>query len=98
MKNEIDYSLIPEHMRDGIRLYLEHGLMPGSFLRFVLENNLVEAVTHADRINRTHLVEWAKFLYNEMPLDSWGSKEIVEAWSKKGGSNKFENSECLEEK
>lgn len=87
MKNELDYSLIPEHMRGGVKSYFEHGVMPGSFLRFVLENNLVEAVVCADRINKAHLIEWAKFLYNEMPLGSWGSREKVKAWSKKGGKD-----------
>lgn len=85
MKYDVNYSLIPEHMREGVRTYLEHGQRPGDFLIAVLENNLVQSVARADHINITQIVEWVKFLYNEMPIGSWGSREKVKAWSKKGG-------------
>ena len=75
-----DLDLIPEHMREGVRLYLEFGIEPGSFLRAVLENNLVEAVGRADTINRECMFDWANFLYNEMPGNSWGNREKVAAW------------------
>ena len=83
MKGEINYSLIPEYMRDGVRLYLEEGLRPGHFLNAVLENNLVEAAARADRENKHRLLDWATFLYNELPMGCWGSKEKVAAWIKK---------------
>ena len=83
MKYDIDYSGIPEHMRRGVKLYLKQGLRPGEFLTAILENNLVQSVCRADQINLAQIVEWAKFLYNEMPMGSWGSKEKVNAWIKK---------------
>lgn len=83
MKYDIDYSEIPEHMRRGVKLYLEKGLRPGEFLTAVLENNLVQSICRADQTNLAQIVEWAKFLYNEMPMGSWGSKEKVNAWIKK---------------
>ena len=83
MSGEINYSLIPEHMRGGVRRYLEDGIRPGDFLNAVLENNLVEAAALADNINVHMLLDWAKFLHNELPLQCWGSKEKVEAWIKK---------------
>lgn len=83
MKYDINYSLIPEHMRDGVKLYLEYGIRPGSFLTTVLENNLVKSIALADNVNQAHIVEWAKFLYNELPMESWGSKEKVNAWIEK---------------
>lgn len=84
MKNyEIDYSMIPEHMREGVKLYLERGLKPGSFLLAVLENDLAEAFARADETNRMALYNWVRFLCSEMPKKSWGSKEEVEAWMKK---------------
>lgn len=82
MIKEINYSLIPEHMRRGVSLYLEKGIRPGSFLTAVLENNLVESIAQADSINQTWIKNWANFLYNEMPIVSWGSKEKVNAWIK----------------
>lgn len=83
MEYDIDYSLIPKHMGDGVKLYLEYGIHPGSFLTAVLENNLVESVARADNINRSQIAEWARFLYAEMPRESWGSKEKVDAYIKK---------------
>ena len=83
MEYDVDYSLIPEHMRSGVKRYLENGIRPGDFLIAILENNLVQSVGRADKINQAHIIEWANFLYNEMPMESWGSKEKVNAWIKK---------------
>ena len=79
----MDYELIPEHMREGMQLYLEDGVEPGSFLRALLENNFIEACRRADNINRYRLLDWADFLWNEMPGDSWGSPEKVRVWMEK---------------
>lgn len=83
MEYDVNYSLIPEHVRPRMKRYLERGLRPGEFVVAVLENNLVQSVCRADRVNLAQIVEWAKFLYNEMPMESWGSKEKVNAWIKK---------------
>jgi len=83
MECDVDYSLIPEHMRPGVKRYLENGRRPGSFLTAVLENNLVESFARADNINQSQMLVWVNFLYNEMPMASWGSKEKVKAWVKK---------------
>lgn len=88
MKYDINYSKIPEHMRPGLERYLEYGVIPGRFLTAILENNLVDAVAHADRVNKTSFREWASFLYNEMPAGSWGSKEKVRKWSEEKSKEK----------
>ena len=82
MKYDVNYSLIPAHMRYGVEMYLEKGQRPGDFLLAVLENKLAESVARADNTNLNHIIEWAKFLYIEMPATSWGSKEKVEQWIK----------------
>lgn len=79
----IDYSILPEHCRDGMQRYVEEGIIPGAFLTAVLENNLVEAVGRADNINIHRLRDYAIFLYNELPSSAWGSPEKVERWSVK---------------
>lgn len=81
-KYDVDYSKIPEHMREGAELYVEKGLKPGDFLMAVLENKLVEAFAKADITNQLAMFEWAKFLHGEMPFGAWGSEEKVEAWMK----------------
>lgn len=76
----MDMSMLPTHMREGVRDYVLHGREPGGFLRAVLENDLVEAFARADSINSALMSEWATFLYNEMPYEAWGSPEKVEKW------------------
>ena len=79
---DFDSCDIPDYMRDGITLYVEHGILPGSFMTAVLENKLVQAVGHADDTNSRLLKNYAMFLYNEMPSQSWGSPEKVDKWAK----------------
>lgn len=80
-----DYSKIPEHCRDGLRLYVERGIPPGSFVTAVLENNLVEAFGRADHVNMGRIRDYADWLYNDAPSSSWGSPARVKAWIERGG-------------
>ena len=78
----IDYSILPEHMRDGAERYVEHGIRPGDFLYLILCNDFVRALGHADTVNTARIVDYAKFLYSEAPLACWGSREKVDGWIK----------------
>lgn len=81
------YENLPEHMRRGVALYIEHGVEPGSFLYWILCNNFVEAARRADNINQLFLFHWAHWLYNYAPIPCWGNEEKVNAWIEKGGLN-----------
>ena len=81
----VDYSSIPERMRDGARLYAERGVRPGSFLTAVLTNDLVGAYRCADQINAAAMRAWVSWMYNELPMGAWGSHEKVDAWCESGG-------------
>jgi len=72
---------VPEHMKGGLERYINHGIPPGSFLRAVLENNLLGAFSKADETNRHAMYEWACVL-NTLPLNCWGSEEKVLAYMK----------------
>ena len=76
----IDYSGLPEHMRGGMKRYLEHGIMPGDFLTAVLRNDLMEAMGRADETNLYALPSYGRFLYYYAPRGSYGSPENVKAW------------------
>lgn len=78
----INYSMLPEHMQEGAKRYVEKRIAPGGFLTAVLENNLVEACGRADLMNRNALHAWAQWLYMECPRGAWGSPEAVKAWLK----------------
>lgn len=74
-----DYQL-PDYMADGVIRFVLHGIPPGDFLQAVLANDLMEAVGRADRDNQIALVQWAKFVYNELPSPCWGSRAKIASW------------------
>lgn len=57
----------PDHTRDALTGCVEHGYEPGSFLKSVLDNDLVRAAGRADEDNRrnlafiAHVIEWVGF-------------------------------------
>lgn len=71
---------VPEHDWEGLQLYFEQGVPPGGFLLAVLENNLKEACARADAINQRHIWDIMNWLYNVVPMGSYGSKESVAKW------------------
>lgn len=75
---------IPDHMKEGLRLYVEEHQPPGDFLRAVICNDLQEAVCRADSENLENLPAYVLFFYNEVDARCWGSKERMEAWLKMG--------------
>lgn len=79
----MNYALLPEHIREGMQRYIEHGVEPGSFLRAALENDLVESFACADADNLARMFDIVKFLYNECPMVCRGSKKAVADWIKK---------------
>lgn len=86
----LDLSNIPDHMHEGIRGYVDHGISPGSFLRAVLCNDLMSAANNADSINRRYLFEYAALLYNELPRVCWGDSSKVDTWISKKGMEQYE--------
>lgn len=71
---------IPPYMMDHLMGYVNHGHMPGGFLRAVLENNLMAAVARADSTNMHALPAYCVYLYNEVDSRAWGSPEAVTEW------------------
>lgn len=83
-KYNVDYSRLPDYMRDGAERYIENRIEPGGFMMAVLENRFVEAVGRADSTNLHCLQDWALWLYNDCPSKAWGSPAKVAAWLKGG--------------
>ena len=75
----------PEHMRSGVARYVIFGILPGSFLRAVLANDLMEAGRAGDDVNRQRLFDYVMFLINYAPGGCFGSPEAMQAWARKGG-------------
>jgi len=81
-------SACPERFRAGLNRYLVDRIAPGSFLRAVLENDLMGAVGHADEESAKELKALVSWLWQEMPSNLWGTKERVSAWLKPGKESK----------
>lgn len=80
MTYEFRGMVIPGHMLDSLRGYIEHGCPVGHFLTAVLENDLAEACARADDDNMRVIPAYVAYLYNEAPGACWGSPENVSAW------------------
>ena len=84
-RDQLDKYSIATYMKDSLVAYLLYGRPTGGFLRFVLENNLMEAFIRADNWNFNHMGDWSSILYNVVPGEAFGSPEQVENWIKQGG-------------
>ncbi len=76
------YYPIREDWYGALERYLNNGIMPGSFMTAVLENNLKEAIGRADVTNRSNLHNIVGYIYNHLPSNSWGSAEKVSDYLK----------------
>lgn len=83
---DINYDLLPEHIRSAMKRYIENRIAPGDFLMAVLSNDLMGAMGKADIINRRRIYDICCFLYNEAPATCWGSPEMVKRWLEGGKS------------
>lgn len=72
---------IPPRMMGGIERYIQHGIIPGSFLKAIFANDLVEAAGQADEENLRNLPAYAAWLYNHAPRSCWGSYKALTDWS-----------------
>lgn len=75
-----EYSKIPKRTIEALDRYVHSRIVPGHFLIAVLTNNLFEAMDRADKENRDALYEIIRYVWNELPLACWGSKEKMDAW------------------
>jgi len=82
---DINYEMLPERLRGGMRRWIEHGIVPGYFLEAVLSNDLVRAITAADATNLAAMREIAVFMYQEAPAGCWRTNERIRVWAAKGG-------------
>ena len=77
----IDYSGLPLGLQNGMRLYLERGIFPGSFLTAVIMNDFIQAAIHADSTNLPLLRSIAVWFCKHAPIGSYGSSENAQLWA-----------------
>lgn len=71
---------VPDSLHDGLRLYLDAHIQPGSFLLAVLRNDLAGAVKAADDDCQRALAAIVMWLYWNAPAACWGSPAAVTTW------------------
>lgn len=81
---EFEGDAIPEGGQGALMRYFVHRISPGSFLRSVLENDLMGAFGMADDVNIRRVHVYAAFLYQHAPRGSYGSPEAVASWMREG--------------
>ena len=67
--------------------FFEYGIATGGFLQKVLENDLMGAVGRADSSHSQLLKNICEFVYNELPVVTYGSPEKFDAWCMQGGAS-----------
>ncbi len=74
-------GLVPEHLRPGLRRYIEDGVRPGDALFAILCNApAAEVVLRCDELVLPRLADIYRFLHNDCPSQCWGTRSTCEAW------------------
>lgn len=87
---QLDYTLLPPHIQESMKLYIERGIYPGGFLTACLGNKLVESFLKADDINIKSMENIAAWIYTICPIKARGSWEKVQEWIILGGTKGIE--------
>lgn len=64
---------------DSLRWYANHGRPTGGFLRAVLANDLMQVINRGDESSLEQLPAICRFIYNQLPANTHGSYEAVDA-------------------
>lgn len=64
----------------SLNLYQNDKIPPGSFIRAILENDLGQALSRADKDSLKNLKEIHSFVYNNLPGNIWGSRAAVKTY------------------
>lgn len=94
---KIEYGILPEHMREAARLYIEHGESPGRLLTAAICNDLRKSFARADYINRPRLFDIVRFFHSQAPAVCWGSVKRMKSWQERDGFLGWIEKERLED-
>lgn len=64
--------------QEKLNAYATKGLLPGSFLQSILQNNLIAAINKADSESIKIIVPITQWAWNNLPENIWGSKEAIQ--------------------
>lgn len=78
-------SKIPELTKQTLGNYIHKGIMPGSFVMSMLENDLRKTYLNADNDNLVAIPSIFAYIRNSAPGLCWGSTRAVREWIEIGG-------------
>lgn len=82
---EVDYALLPPHVRRVMKDYVDHGIVPGPALTAMLADRFTGFVQAGDINLIQNADRCAQWLREECPPDAWGSYLSIREWQAKGG-------------
>ena len=100
---ENHYGIVPwdvfpcDGLKDGMKLYIEHGIETGSALMAVLVGDLWRAVASLDDENWQNLKPLCRWIHNNPPSLCYGSREKVSEWISHSGASGYETMKNGEE-
>ena len=71
---------LPDHLKESLDAYVEHGRPTGGFLAACIDNSLRAAVSYADEDNIVIIPAIVGYLYNHCPRGCWGFPGASEQW------------------
>lgn len=74
------YPEVSESLVRALERYVKDRIPTGGFLRAVLENNLIAAVSYADVDNIVILDKIVRFVHVVVPVVAQGSEDKVNRW------------------
>ena len=83
--DKIDWTLLPDHLHEGVRAYIERGRPTGGFLAAVITGDRHGAAVRADGINRPRLDDIFSFFQEQAPHECQGTPGKMASWIERGG-------------
>lgn len=80
LRATLERSQVPASLHNGLIRYVAHGVPPGTFLCYVLSNDVRGAWWRASDENRQHMGAIVQWVIQYVPLEAWGSEAVVEQW------------------
>lgn len=71
---------IPEHAQHALMQYIKNGVPVNSFLKSIICNDLMLAVSHSDHTTSHAIADITKWMFKHAPINCWGSKELYHKW------------------
>lgn len=77
-----DWATVPAHLHEGIRRWVDDGIVPGGFLQAVICNDLYIATSVSGYSSESKLPEIVRFFVWCVPAACWGSPDALKSWPK----------------